>query len=241
MVARISTEQREHQLKERCVELDLSFDGWSDSSDVTKYSKFYVLCEKGHRTEKQIKPFMTKSRPNRCYLCSPKMRTSEDSRKKEIIQLADSIGYSFIGFDSPYKDAHSKVSLVCSHGHSWKVSIVAFLNQGHRCKMCSVTGFNPNKPAYFYVQCLSDRFLKFGITNRTPEKRMAAQAGKSVYSHKLIYQKRFDKGIDAIALETMIKKTFVCGVVDRIDMMDGYTETIHISDRDKLLNIIEGI
>lgn len=241
MVAKISIEQREHQLKERCAELELSFDGWVDQSTITKYSKFYVVCSKGHRTEKQIKPFVNKSRPNGCYLCSPKMKTSKDSRIEEIKTLADSVGYTFVDFVGVYKDAHTKISMVCDKGHDWNVSIVAFLNQGHRCKKCATSGFNPNKPAYVYIQSLSDKFLKFGITNRTPRQRMCAQSSKSIYKHELVYQKLFDKGIDAMSIEQKIKQSLVCGVVDKSDMMDGYTETTDISNYNKLLNIIEGV
>lgn len=241
MVAKMSIIQREEQLKMRCDELDLSFSGWVDPSNITKYSKFYVVCNNGHKTEKQIKPFVSKNRPNRCFLCSPKMRNTKESRIEEIKLCAGAIGYTFIDFVGNYKDSHTKISMRCDKEHTWNVSIIAFLNQGHRCKKCASYGFNPNKPAYIYIQNLSGKFLKFGITNRTPEQRMQTQSIKSIYSHTLVYKHRFENGIDAMNIENDIKKQLICGVVDKKDMTDGYTETVSISDYDSLLNIIKGI
>ena len=79
------------------------------------------------------------------------------------------------------------------------------------------TGFNPNKSGYFYLFKIGD-YIKYGITNNQPEKRMAQHAKDYIRSvlgiPELIYTKNFDCGFELVELENKIK---------RMDMFWGTT------------------
>ena len=117
---------------------------------------------------------------------------------------------------------------VCDLGHEWRTSGNARFF-GHGCPACSVSGFDPEKPAYFYfIQNLELKARKVGITNVGTD-RLAHFQKRGWVVVKLIEE---NKGIVARELETRVLKWIRVGhglkpYLARKDMgkRGGWTET----------------
>ena len=99
-------------------------------------------------------------------------------------------------------------------------------------------GYRTSKPGWLYLQTLSDEFIKIGITNHTPERRMKEHKKNSQLTHKLVGKWYFEDGNIALNIETKIKRSFKCGVVSQDVMEDGFSETMYISELPKVLEVI---
>jgi hypothetical protein len=82
-------------------------------------------------------------------------------------------------------------------------------------------------------------FLKIGITGNSVEHRRYLQQLHSGLEVNTLYSHIFKVGSTALKLEQEIRATFKCPVVDKNTFPDGYTETLHLEDKNKILNIIE--
>ncbi|MFM2588182.1 hypothetical protein [Vibrio sp. TBV020] len=194
-----------------------------------------VRCDNGHTFQQTPSNF---KRGKRCPVCSGMCKTHAE---QEFRQLVESRGWTIL---SDYKTAKDKVQLKCENGHLFEQAPTTTTNKlGIGCPGCAEYGFNSEEPSRFYVQELSNEFgvysYKFGITNNDSLTRMNKQSSLSKFTHRLLIDKGFDKGLDALNLERLVKKTLKSVYVAKEDMLDGYTETINPSDFDKLINIID--
>lgn len=132
----------------------------------------------------------------------------------------------------------SLIKQLCpEHNHRFAITVQSFNGNTKGCKYCCTSAFRKDKPVNFYIQTLDDRYIKFGVTNRNVKRRMIEQQRESVFSHELVTSYRFVNGEYADKLERLIKKRFKCGVVNRLDMRDGYTETLPINELSKLITM----
>ena len=151
-------------------------------------------------------------------------------------------GYSFRDSYN-YVDGKTHCDLVCPKGTLYSPMPHTFVH-GRRCGCCSGTGgFDKSKPANLYIQKLTNSVgeiisYKYGITNRASVVRMSHQNHKSIFNHEIIFERLFEFGNDAYEMELGITHKLKNSFVDKIDMLDGYTETINPKDLHILMEIV---
>jgi len=134
--------------------------------------------------------------------------------KKNLIRVGD------------YVNAHSPIEVNCLTCNTTFFPVISGLKAGGSCPSCAYFGFNPSKPAYFYV-IQNEQWLKCGITNNLKE-RLAKhrRQGLTTALHNLY----FESAHDAIAVEIKWRayiKTFpVSDRATKSDIRDGFTETV---------------
>ena len=100
------------------------------------------------------------------------------------------------------------------------------LDQGKGCPSCAEYGFNPSKPASFYIVA-NDQWLKGGITN-CPKERLYRHSQQGLT--QVLHDVHFKIGHDARAMEDKWRayiKTFPTEArATKSDIRDGFTETV---------------
>ena len=99
-----------------------------------------------------------------------------------------------------------------------------------------------NNQRQSYVNLVSDEgtpiAIKFGIA-KAYKTRVQKQNKKSVYEVTNLKVWEFSTRESCIRAELECKQSFDCGVVSRDEMSDGYSETTHIYNLDKISEIFE--
>jgi hypothetical protein len=161
---------------------------------------------------------------------------------KEFARKAKNIHHDKYNYNkSKYISVHEKIKIICpDHGVFWQ-SPANHLSGENGCPDCSIFGYRTSKPGWLYLQTLNEEFIKIGVTNHTPERRMKEHIKNSSLEHKIIGKWHFDDGNTPLSIETTIKRAFECGVVSPNIMKDGHSETMCISDLPKALEMIRNI
>lgn len=142
---------------------------------------------------------------------------------------------------SEYISVHEKIEILCpEHGAFWQ-SPANHLSGENGCPDCSIFGYRISKPGWLYLQTLNDEFIKIGITNHTPERRMKEHKKNSKLEHAIVGKWYFEDGNIPLTIETKIKRSFECGVVSPDVMEDGHSETMFISELPKVLKMIRNM
>lgn len=174
-----------------------------------------------------------------CPICGAKIPSTDEWIERARAVHGDK--YSYI--KTIYKNRTSLVTIICNkHGEFTQRS--GHHLEGRGCSSCACSGYDQSKPGFFYIQLLDDKYIKFGITNKDPTIRMKNQEVKSHFEHRLKYAYKFNDGSHALRIESSIKQTFKihCGLVDREQMPDGFTETLPISKLTRLrIKVLSGI
>jgi predicted GIY-YIG superfamily endonuclease len=109
------------------------------------------------------------------------------------------------------------------------------LRDGHGCPSCKKSGFNPTKPAQFYIY-KTNLFCGFGITN-TPNTRHAEH--KREFKRKNIQSELvfslYGDGTKILNLEKEIKENFK---ILRQEIKGFKTEAISLNDYEMLMEFI---
>lgn len=173
-----------------------------------------------------------------CKCHSKGFRRSKEDVVKEI-ELSISKNGKFKNFIPEYTTYNdSKVEWVCDKGHTNIQLLNNMRRSNYNCPRCVTHGYNPDKPAYFYLVQFEDQgtnYLKYGITNRkSPDDRLK-QIFKKVPYEKLLTVS--SDGYTILDLENIIKKTFNFRV-EGLNITSGFTEIIHIDFREILIKII---
>lgn len=166
---------------------------------------------------------------------------SLQASKRFPIQAAEIHQDKYDYSKSKYSSVHEQVEIIChEHGSFWQ-SPANHLSGQNGCPDCSVFGYRTSKPGWLYLQTLNDEFIKIGITNHTPERRMKEHKKNSSLEHKIVGKWYFDDGTIPLSIETKIKRSFKCGVVSSFVMEDGHSETMYISELPKVLEMIRNV
>ena len=163
-------------------------------------------------------------------------RVNDEEIAKELAKL----GWKVLGRGG--KTVKTKWELKCRAGHIRRIKPWSILGQGNGCQECSEYGFKQKAPAHFYIQELSNKdkvFLKFGVTNHAPIKRLKQQSRKSSFTHRIIHSFYSENGKTILDLETAVKQRIPTGVVPKELLPDGYTETTEITNLGTILMIIK--
>lgn len=146
--------------------------GWDPTQVMAADSrKLEWVCGKGHKWMSQ--PISRTSQDTGCLVCLGKQVqpgfNDLATTHPELAEQAD-------GWDPTKVVAGSNKRLQwrCNEGHKWKAqpnSRTGMVQSG--CPTCANSGFDPNKPGYFYLlQHPNWELLQIGITN-FPEQRLA--------------------------------------------------------------------
>ncbi|EIA3271117.1 GIY-YIG nuclease family protein [Salmonella enterica] len=238
-----------------CEKFSLICNGIEESEYINQYSMIKVSCAECMQPLKSVRYDKLISRGRVCRECShAKVIAEREQVKKDkeaerlanrIEHITDSVnernaetGYILEGVEGDIFSQRFKIKQYCpEHKHRFAVTWDSFKGGTKGCKYCCTSAFRKDKPVNFYIQTLDDRYIKFGVTNRNVKRRMIEQQRESVFSHELVTSYRFVNGEYADKLERLIKKRFKCGVVNRLDMRDGYTETLPINELSKLITM----
>lgn len=180
-----------------------------------------------------------------CKLCkTDKLSNLFVSNSEEFIFKSKLLHGDKFSYDKVlYIKSNIKVEIYCNNHTGYFMITPNKLLQGGCCQTCSTHGYNKNKPGYFYIQILYENdvklYVKFGITNRTPIQRMKQQQGSSIFKHELKESVMFEDGSIPVRIENEIKKKLNCGIVNKHQLGDGYTETVSIKYIDSILSILE--
>ena len=99
-----------------------------------------------------------------------------------------------------------------------------------------------NRQQQAYINLIKDGDLviavKFGIANNA-KNRIRSQITNSVYSvvNHAVYE--FPSRLLCLRAERECKQTLVCGVITKLEMKDGYTETTQPSNLNSIIEIYE--
>lgn len=213
-------------------------EGWDFGKDyeyTTTDVKVSLLCSNGHKRSVIPSNFKCGSR---CSICKG---VDKGKGKLDLEQEVHARGWKF-GHDYKYSGVFEKVPLICPNGHSHSIRPSNF-RRGNGCPSCAVYGFNPDKPAHFYIQALYSRKstlvgYKIGITNRDPDIRMKEQASKSSFKHKLLNVVFSEDGNYILGIENRVKEELDLSYFSKEDMPDGYKETLPCEDLPIVLRIL---
>lgn len=121
----------------------------------------------------------------------------------------------------PYKTALEPIIHECPEcSFQWSVCPSAIINNRTGCPKCSVTGFNPGRPATLYYIKIG-KYYKLGITNKSIPERFKADSDKEII---ILWQKHFENGTNARQKEQEIIKQFQTCDVGKYLKSGGNTE-----------------
>lgn len=130
-------------------------------------------------------------------------------RELQASMIAESEGYSFVGWDGEYSNPKSRAIFNCPDHGNFKLRYDSFLYAGTRCTGCfGASGFQRDKLSFLYaLKSECGAYIKVGISNR-PEQRHKGLARSTPFEFEPIGIYQMD-GTDALNLETMTHRKFM--------------------------------
>lgn len=236
----ISPIQFQDMIELICEDRYFIFNGFVGEWNAS-YTKIQLICKYGHEWITNINDF--KNAGHGCPSCSG--RKTKHDRLTQVQTLCKKENISMLGIIGVWKGIHTKIKLMCEHGHVWTPTITNFINMGTRCKKCSIYGFKPTLRGTFYIQKLKSKNklegVKFGITNKSSQKRMNQQEKNSKFDHEIFYELTLQDGQKILELENKIKEAMKgkTSYISKEDMPDGYTETVAPSELSTIMYIVK--
>ena len=128
---------------------------------------------------------------------------------EEFIQKAINVhGTKYDYSKSVYTNWDTNINIACPIHGEFNQRVGNHLN-GKGCPNCTVSGFQPNKPAYlYYLKITTDTnqvLYKIGITNRTVNERFQIADLQKI---EIVKQKLYENGQDALDWETKLKRMY---------------------------------
>lgn len=168
--------------------------------------------------------------------CSVKYHYTKPQWEYRLAKECESRGYVFIGWKGRGWGTKAKFTYKCLlHGEQNK-EVGSFLS-GHGCPICA--GYNQRE---CYLNVVKDGnlpiALKFGIAMDS-NIRLKKQNSRNRLSMEQMVLYMFPTVEQCKSAERYCKKTLKRGVVCKQDMPDGYTETVALTDYDKVVSIYE--
>ncbi len=162
--------------------------------------------------------------------CAKSFQWTKEQQEIRIKSRCKELGVIFIGFKEGYKNNYSKVIVEFSEGHLQYPRIANLMHRDYKDNRKSVHGFNPNKPAHFYIVRWHDdkvSYLKFGITNQETIQRIKQQSRKAKLDYTILHEFYHEDGSVAYDCEKYLMSVMETGVCTKELLPDGYTETTH--------------
>ncbi|ELS8110641.1 hypothetical protein QPC82_003933 [Escherichia coli] len=182
-----------------------------------------------------------------CASCAGNAKLTTESATRIVMDFAieRGLGEVIIGFDGGYKKYNTRnLRVLCPVHGEWLVSYDNYM-RGRGCASCADHGFQFNKPGYVYIQKITGVVSagKIGITNKTPEERMAKHKRLSKLNHEIVFSHYFEDGNKVWEIERLVKSTLKDKMrfVPRELMQDGFSETFPIELLTPVLNEVKSI
>ena len=237
-----SKEQYEVLCRRKAVSLGYVFIGFSDEWKK-KNTKITLSC-KYHGTWSTNSVGSLLYAGNGCPSCrtealrATRIKSDEDMIDSFFASGAFHIDTKF--WRSERKDSEGKKKF-------WNMFCPSCLTQAEAMSESLKSGFLPcncksNRQQQAYINLIKDGDLviavKFGIANNA-KNRIRSQITNSVYSvvNHAVYE--FPSRLLCLRAERECKQTLVCGVITKLEMRDGYTETTHPSNLNSIIEIYE--
>lgn len=176
-------------------------------------------CPKGHIREMWPKSVLSGSN---CVVCSGNAKKTTEEYEKELFDKG--LGFTVC---EEYKNSMTKIKHQCLEcDNVWEVKPHDILH-GSGCPKCAKTGFNPYKPAKIYYVELTNKenttFWKIGITAK---KNILHRFRAEKLQVKLLWEKQYDLGEDALKNEQLILSTYFADLAPPCDFLKhgGNTE-----------------
>lgn len=238
------------RIKVICQQEGLTFIGFVDDV-INSLSKCKIKCLCGDVYTITANSFLSGRRCRECKrnklasLMRERMSIPESEYIDRILNICNTIGYSFLGWYGGFDGINTKMSLCCDMGHHYESASISSFCSGARCPSCSVSGYDQNKPGKFYIQKLYKpdfgyfHAVKFGITNKNPRERMLKQKRSSCFTHEFSLIVESD-GRKIFELEKLVKTKFskFTSYLTQNEFPDGFTETLCCSHYDELLRYV---
>ena len=136
-------------------------------------------------------------------------------------------------------NSKTKFEVLCKEHGYFKTTVSNHI-RGKGCPECGdhLCGYKVSKAGTFYILKVGESVLKFGISNKFDD-RVRTIRNKSVFNIDVLYAFHFQDGRIAREIEERILFSEIeRSVVNKADMLSGYTETCYIADLPKILNIV---
>lgn len=166
--------------------------------------------------------------------CTLNPRWSKDQRRIQVERKCAEVGYEFLGFIGEWKGYLTKLSLRCKLHGVWESSNIEKLLYGIGCPSC--THKRADKAYINYIPEYG--VVKLGVCFDL-KRRMDLQRNKNKLEHENIGLWKFSNRDNCIAAELECKRTLETGVLTKLEMPDGYTETTYAYNVDKIISIYE--
>lgn len=210
--------ERVAQINDKCVKLDLIFDGWV-TSYTNAHSKMKITCPTHGQWVTTVNGFINND--TSCQGCAGLSRILPDDREQQIIDLLHDTTFEFVRWDGGYTNSKSKAVIKCPTHGEWSVSAQALIQHGHRCPSCAIPGYRPALPGTLY-SLLSEcgTMIKIGISNK-PLVRFSALRRATPFKFSVHRQLHCEDGSHPPMLERMFHGEFPsAGLI----CFDGATE-----------------
>lgn len=175
---------------------------------------------------------------NRACRCNNYYSFTKEQQVYRLKNLCEKLGYTFIGFvkESSY-GMQSRFTYNCPEHGIQNVCLNNFINMGNRCPGC--VGKNQRES---YINIVYDGNLpvaiKFGISTETP-RRVRDQNRRACFDVKNLAVFLYPDSERCKQAETACKTELKCQIVSKQDLPDGWTETVALTDYDRVVSIYE--
>ncbi|MBQ4672288.1 hypothetical protein [Aeromonas dhakensis] len=178
--------------------------------------------------------------------CASNPQHTEQQNIIRVVRKAKEKNITYHGWSHEYSTTNkTKCNLECDNcGCQWETTrINDLLNTDSGCPSCAKTGYDPSKSGTFYVVEWTNqetKWLKFGITNKNPNKRFTNQKRNTTNQYKVLSLHYFDDGSIPPILEQLLKQLkdkYPSGITKE-QMPDGHSETLSIDSLEELNKII---
>jgi hypothetical protein len=165
-----------------------------------------------------------------------KKLTQEEVIERFVKRHGDLYDYSEVVYDGYY----IPVKIYCKTHDSYFYQKPTDHFTGSGCKQCIDKGYSREKAGYFYINKVSeDLAIKVGITNVCPLERAKVLNRKS-RDHEIVNLFYFyhTDGDFIYKLESEVLGKFETGIIPKIEMESGYTETISTEHLPEIIDIV---
>lgn len=169
--------------------------------------------------------------------CMKAIRYTPEERNSQLEEECKVRGYEFAGWkESGEVRAYNKIKVLCKDHGEFYPSATNFL-KGRGCPSCS--GKNQRE---CYINIIKDGelpiALKFGIAKNSAT-RVGSQNKKSAYIVENYAVWYFTDVFSCKDAERVCKQTLLCGILSKLEMPDGHSETTSVLNLEKIIQIYE--
>ncbi|MFQ2597983.1 hypothetical protein ACK3Z9_03400 [Aeromonas caviae] len=178
--------------------------------------------------------------------CASNPQHSEQQNIIRVQRKAKEKNIAFHGWSNEYTTVtKTKCNLSCGNcGFEWVTTVINnLLSSNVGCPSCVNFGYDPSKSGTFYIvewTYNNKKWIKYGITNRKPDKRFTEQKRDTVNQYKVLSLHYFDDGSIPPELEQLVKplKAKYPSGITKEQMPNGHSETLSPDSLEEIYKIV---